>query len=111
VTRVDVIIFHPRAASGAGPLSDAFAAIRGRNAQRQALGFRQGGAEVTVVEDLEGNASFGRRVRDLVGAIAPDGLVLLGSGSVQWWPRGNKANKFEKSWTGFAALLDEAIRR
>jgi len=82
VTRVDVIIFHPRAASGAGPLSDAFAAIRGRNAQRQALGFRQAGAEVTVVEDLEGNASFGRRVRDLVGAIAPDGLVLLGSGSV-----------------------------
>ena len=39
------------------------------------------------------------------------GTLFLGSGSVQWWPRGNKANKFEKSWTGFAALLDEAIRR
>ena len=39
------------------------------------------------------------------------GTLFLGSGSVQWWPRGNKANKIEKSWTGFAALLDEAIRR
>jgi hypothetical protein len=39
------------------------------------------------------------------------GTLFLGSGSVQWWPRGNKANKFEKSWKGFAALLDEAIRK
>jgi len=39
------------------------------------------------------------------------GTLFLGSGSVQWWPRGNKANKFQKSWTGFAAMLDEAIRR
>jgi hypothetical protein len=46
-----------------------------------------------------------RRGDDLLGAL------FLGSGSVQWWPRGNKANKFEKSWTGFAALLDEVIRR
>ena len=46
-----------------------------------------------------------RRGDDLLGTL------FLGSGSVQWWPRGNKANKFEKSWTGFAAMLDEAIRR
>lgn len=46
-----------------------------------------------------------RRGDDLLGTL------FLGSGSVQWWPRGNKANKFEKSWTGFAALLDETIRR
>ena len=39
------------------------------------------------------------------------GNLFMGSGSVQWWPRGNKANKFEKSWKGFAALLDEAIRK
>jgi hypothetical protein len=37
------------------------------------------------------------------------GTLVMGSGSVQWWPRGNKANKFQKSWEGFAALLDEAI--
>jgi hypothetical protein len=39
------------------------------------------------------------------------GTLVMGSGSVQWWPRGNKANKFQKNWKGFAALLDEAIRR
>ena len=49
-----------------------------------------------------------RRGDELLGTLF---LLFLGSGSVQWWPRGNKANKFEKSWTGFAALLDEAIRR
>jgi len=38
------------------------------------------------------------------------GTLFLGSGSVQWWPRGNKANKFQKSWEGFAALLDGAIK-
>ncbi len=38
------------------------------------------------------------------------GTLFLGSGSVQWWPRGNKANKFQKSWQGFAALLDAAIK-
>ena len=82
MTRVNVIIFHPRAAPGAGPLSDAFAAIRGRNAERQAGGFRQGGAEVTVVDDLDANGSFGGRVRDLVETIAADALVVLGSGSI-----------------------------
>ena len=82
MTRVNVIIFHPRAAPGAGLLTEAFAAIRGRNAERQAAGFRQEGAEVTVVEDLDGDSSFGRRVRDVVAAIGPDGLVVLGSGSV-----------------------------
>ena len=49
-----------------------------------------------------------RRGDELLGTLF---LLFLGSGSVLWWPRGNKANKFEKSWTGFAALLDEAIRR
>lgn len=39
------------------------------------------------------------------------GTLFQGSGSVQWWPRGNKANKFQKSWTAFAALLDEAIQK
>jgi len=82
VTRVDVIIFHPRAAAGAGPLSDALAAIRAKNVERQAAGFRRAGADVMVVDDLDGEASFGRRVRNLVGGIAPDGLVVLGSGSV-----------------------------
>jgi hypothetical protein len=45
-----------------------------------------------------------RRGSDLLGTL------FLGSGSVQWWPRGNKANKFQKSWEGFATLLDAAIK-
>ena len=45
-----------------------------------------------------------RRGADLLGTL------FLGSGSVQWWPRGNKANRFQKTWKGFAALLDGAIK-
>lgn len=45
-----------------------------------------------------------RRGADLLGTL------FLGSWSVQWWTRGNKANKFQKSWEGFAGLLDSAIR-
>jgi hypothetical protein len=45
-----------------------------------------------------------RRGADLLATL------FLGSGSVQWWPRGNKANKFQKSWQGFADLLDAAIK-
>jgi hypothetical protein len=39
------------------------------------------------------------------------GTLFLGSGSVQWWPKGNKANKFEESWRRFAALLDREIKK
>jgi hypothetical protein len=82
VTRVNAIIFYPRAASGAGPLTDAFDTIHGRNADRQAIGFRRAGAEVAIVEDHDDETSFGQRVRDLVGASKADGLILLGSGSI-----------------------------
>ena len=81
MTRVNAIIFYPRAAPGAGPLTDAFDAIRGRNVDRHAIGFRQAGVEVKIVEDLD-EVSFGRRVRELAAASAADGLILLGSGSL-----------------------------
>jgi hypothetical protein len=82
VTRVNVVIFYPRAAPGAGPLTEAFATIRGRNVDRQAIGFEHAGAEVRVLDDMDNDLSFGRRVRETVEALAPDGLILLGSGSV-----------------------------
>jgi hypothetical protein len=82
VTRVAAIIFHPRLAPGAGPLSEAFDSIRRRNGQRQAAGFRRAGAEIAIVDDTGGERSFGQRVRDAVDREAPDGLVLLGSGSI-----------------------------
>jgi hypothetical protein len=82
VTRVNVIIFHPPAAAGAGPLTEAFAQIRWRNANRQAIGFARAGAEVAILDDLDDDKPFGRRVREIVGTNAPDGLILLGSGSI-----------------------------
>lgn len=82
MTRVATIIFHPPAVPGAGPLSDAFEAIRCRNAERQATGFRRAGAAVVRIDDRGGDKPFGQRVREAVGRDAPDGLVLLGSGSI-----------------------------
>jgi hypothetical protein len=38
------------------------------------------------------------------------GTLVMGQGSVQWWPRGNSAKKFQKNWRGFAALLDKEIK-
>ena len=81
MTRVSAIIFHPRGAPGAGPLANAFDTIRSRNVDRQAIGFRRAGATVAVVEDLD-DVTFGQRVRELVHASEPVGLILLGSGSV-----------------------------
>jgi hypothetical protein len=33
------------------------------------------------------------------------GTLLLGRGSVQWWPRGNKTHALRKSWKQFAEIL------
>ena len=83
MTRVQVIIFHPRAAPGSGPLTEAFARIRGRSVDRQAAGFREAGADrVGVIDDLDHDTSFGQRVRELVAAGPSDGVILLGSGSI-----------------------------
>jgi hypothetical protein len=82
VTRVNVIIFHPRAAPGAGPLTEAFAEIRWQNANRQATGFVRAGAEVAILDGLDDDKPFGQRVREVVGGSGRDGLILLGSGSI-----------------------------
>jgi hypothetical protein len=85
VTRVATIIFHAHPAPGAGPLSEAFAVNRRRNAERQAKGFQRAGSAVTIVEGPDDDRPFGRRVRQaLVGLDGPppDGLVVLGSGSI-----------------------------
>jgi CTP:molybdopterin cytidylyltransferase MocA len=85
VTRVATIIFHPRAAPGAGPLSEALASSRRQNAERQATGFRAAGAAATILEGPADDLPFGRRVREAVNGLAgpaPGGLILLGSGSI-----------------------------
>ena len=82
MTRVKVIIFHPHAAPGAGPLEAAFATTRSQNANRQANGFSAVGAEVAILDDLDHDTPFGRHVREAVETLSPDGLILLGSGSI-----------------------------
>lgn len=38
------------------------------------------------------------------------GTLSMGRGSVEWWPKGNKANAFHKRWTPFAKMLEENRR-
>ncbi len=37
------------------------------------------------------------------------GRLLVGRGSVQWWPKGNKVNRSEMRWKQFASLLNEYV--
>jgi hypothetical protein len=39
------------------------------------------------------------------------GTLLLGRGSVQWWPKGNTTNGFSKNWKSFVRLLESAIEK
>jgi hypothetical protein len=81
VARVVALIFHPAAAPDAGPLERAFDAIRRANAERHRVGFRDAGADARV-DDGRAAGSFGERVRQLVEETTPDGVVILGSGSL-----------------------------
>jgi hypothetical protein len=82
VAPVAAIIFHPPAPPGSGPLVAAFAEIRSRNAERHAAGFERLDATVAVVEDAVADRSFGERLRSIVTATRPGGVVVLGSGSI-----------------------------
>ena len=35
------------------------------------------------------------------------GTLVMGRGSVQWWPAGNSVHALKKSWKSFAAMLYE----
>jgi hypothetical protein len=37
------------------------------------------------------------------------GKLIMGRGSVQWWPNGNSANNFKRNWRQFAKLLETQI--
>jgi hypothetical protein len=39
------------------------------------------------------------------------GTLVMGRGSVQWWPNGNKTNALKKSWKQFSKLLEDAMAR
>lgn len=81
MARVVALILHPGPRPGDGPLTRSFETIRRRNAERHATGFRQAGAEVCL-DDGSAAGSFGERVRRVVDETKPDGIVVLGSGSL-----------------------------
>ena len=39
------------------------------------------------------------------------GTLLLGRGSVQWWPGGNKIYSLRKSWRAFAEMLSQHMAK
>jgi hypothetical protein len=39
------------------------------------------------------------------------GKLVMGRGSVQWWPNGNKTNAYKKPWPQFARLLETAMAK
>lgn len=80
---VAVRIFHPEPRPEAGPLERWVAAARLTLAERNATGFIDAGAgDTRIVRGPPDHTPFGRRLRDLVRAERPDGLVVLGSGAV-----------------------------
>ncbi len=79
--RVVALILHAPAAPDAGPLERTFEIIRRANGERHAAGFAAAGAEARI-EDDAASASFGERVRRVIANTKPDGIVVLGSGSL-----------------------------
>jgi hypothetical protein len=78
-----VVILQPDARPGAGPLERWLAAARGRLAGAHAAGFAAAGATgVEIVGGPPDDTSFGARLRALVEARDPRGIVVLGAGSV-----------------------------
>jgi hypothetical protein len=39
------------------------------------------------------------------------GTLIMGRGSVQWWPNGNSTNDFKRSWKEFAKLLETQMSK
>ena len=74
---------HPEAGVGAGPLGRWLADERARVAERHVDGFRAAGAaDVAIVSGPPDSTSFGERLRTLVRAERPAGLIVLGSGAI-----------------------------
>lgn len=80
---VAVRILHPDPGPAAGPIERWVAAARAIVAERHRAGFAAAGADdVRVVSGPPDDTPFGRRLRDLVRAERPAGLVILGSGAI-----------------------------
>ena len=83
MTDVAVWILHATPADGAGPLERWVAEEREAIAARHQTGFlAAGAASARVVAGPPDDTPFGARLRALVAAERPGGVVVLGSGSV-----------------------------
>jgi hypothetical protein len=56
--------------------------MRRQNGERQVAGFRRAGAEIVLLDESGPGPSFGQRLREAVERDAPDGIIVLGSGSI-----------------------------
>jgi hypothetical protein len=80
---VSVRIMHPQPGPAAGPLECWVAARRLALAERHRAAFElAGAADVRIVSGPPDRRSFGARIRELIRAERPAGLVLLGSGAM-----------------------------
>jgi hypothetical protein len=80
---VTVRIMHPEPAPGAGPLETWVTTARAGLARRHAERFAAAGArDVGIMAGPPDGLAFGARVRAIVAANQPAGLVLLGSGAI-----------------------------
>lgn len=83
MTRIIVRIFHREPAADAGPLERSLAGTRLALAHRHLDGFRAAGADlVEVTAGQPDDTPFGARVRAVVAAERPGGLIVLGSGAI-----------------------------
>jgi hypothetical protein len=83
VPPVVVRILHPSPDPAAGPLTRWLADARSALAEQHRRGFVAAGADDVAIETgPPDERSFGRRLRDLVARDRPNGLVVLGSGSI-----------------------------
>ena len=80
---VTVLILAPLPHPGAGPLVRLLGEARATLAGRTAAAFRgAGAARVLVRRDPPDDMPFGARLRGLVDELRPEGLVVLGGGSI-----------------------------
>src|SRR6476619_3039624 len=80
---VTVRIMHPTPGPSAGPLERWVAEARADLARRHSAGFAASGAsDVGIVSGPPDETPFGARLRALVRADRPAGLVVLGSGAI-----------------------------
>jgi hypothetical protein len=80
---ITVLIFHPQAGPGAGPLESRLADARERLARLHELGFMRAGAtSVRLVSGPSDRQPFGGRLAAALRAVPEGGLILLGSGAI-----------------------------